>query len=307
MKLTYICSSGHSGSTLLDLLLGSHPSCCSLGEVSDLQRWLRENLTCTCGKQILGCAFWTSVCSELRSGQDAEEMAQCKGMRTRRVIPQQGGLKGRLSYNLLGVLLALGNQDLVRLGASVFQLHRTTREVVETNWRLFEAIQAKTGCEVIVDSSKAPMRMKLLYLQAPRAVKVIHLVRDGRGVTASYMRKGWKAEDAIKGWVRANRNIRRMLITVARNDKHLVRYEDLCENPRLELGRICAFVGLTFTEQMLGFRNVVHHNISGNRMRFGKSECIRSDEGWRKVLDAETLKLFDDVGAELNRRLGYDD
>ena len=32
-KYVFICSAGHSGSTLLDMLIGSHPECESLGEV----------------------------------------------------------------------------------------------------------------------------------------------------------------------------------------------------------------------------------------------------------------------------------
>ena len=62
--LVYIASLSHSGSTLLDLLLGIHPNMVGLGEISkvlDLDgKGAEENLhmACTCGKRAGECSFW---------------------------------------------------------------------------------------------------------------------------------------------------------------------------------------------------------------------------------------------------------
>jgi len=53
----FIASLGHSGSTLLDLMLGSHPRLVSLGEVhATIARAGEPQNPCTCGKPAEGCA-----------------------------------------------------------------------------------------------------------------------------------------------------------------------------------------------------------------------------------------------------------
>jgi len=66
IPLLYIGSSSHSGSTLLDLLLGSHPQIESVGEAKKIapvaQRWRAgERPLCTCRKPIGECNFWGDV------------------------------------------------------------------------------------------------------------------------------------------------------------------------------------------------------------------------------------------------------
>lgn len=58
--ILYIAGSAHSGSTLLDLLLSSHPEVVSVGELKMLRRG--PGIRCTCGADsILCCPFWIQV------------------------------------------------------------------------------------------------------------------------------------------------------------------------------------------------------------------------------------------------------
>jgi hypothetical protein len=57
----YIAGSAHSGSTLLDLMLGAHPNVTSVGELQYLKKYWHNNKFCTCGTPIRECKFWTSV------------------------------------------------------------------------------------------------------------------------------------------------------------------------------------------------------------------------------------------------------
>jgi len=66
LPLLYIAGSSHSGSTLLDLLLGSHPSIESVGEAKKIPavaaRILAgENPLCTCREPVVTCPFWRRV------------------------------------------------------------------------------------------------------------------------------------------------------------------------------------------------------------------------------------------------------
>jgi len=61
VQCLYICGAGHSGSTLLDMLLGSHSRIASLGEVINLPMDWATNNRCTCGAPVRDCALWSAV------------------------------------------------------------------------------------------------------------------------------------------------------------------------------------------------------------------------------------------------------
>ena len=52
IQLLYILGKGHSGSTLLDLLMGTHPQIWTLGEAQKFPIDLKKNNLCGCGKKI---------------------------------------------------------------------------------------------------------------------------------------------------------------------------------------------------------------------------------------------------------------
>lgn len=66
LPLLYIAGSSHSGSTLLDLLLGSHSAIESVGEAKKIPAVARhirtgENPLCTCQQPVVACPFWHKV------------------------------------------------------------------------------------------------------------------------------------------------------------------------------------------------------------------------------------------------------
>ena len=64
-KLVYIASMGHSGSTLLDLLIGAHSEVLSVGEVKGFATGQEE---CSCeAPTVWECRFWRSVGEAFRA------------------------------------------------------------------------------------------------------------------------------------------------------------------------------------------------------------------------------------------------
>ncbi len=62
--IVYILSRGHSGSTLLDMLLSSHDDVVSVGELKQIAR--QDNPWCTCkADRVRQCSFWQRVSAEL--------------------------------------------------------------------------------------------------------------------------------------------------------------------------------------------------------------------------------------------------
>ena len=58
-----VCSfaAGHSGSTLVSLMLGAHSHVFYAGEFHALPSWINEKKNCGCGRSILDCNFWQKV------------------------------------------------------------------------------------------------------------------------------------------------------------------------------------------------------------------------------------------------------
>jgi hypothetical protein len=83
-----------------------------------------------------------------------------------------------------------------------------------------------------------------------------------------------------------------------------VRYEDLSSDPERELRRICTFIGVAYTPEMLAFSDKSHHILNGNRMRFDSSG-ITPDLSWREKLSPRDISYFDTRAGRLNRELGY--
>lgn len=76
-RLIYVGTLGHSGTTLLDLLLNAHSRIASAGELKTLQDFLADpSRRCTCGATPLrACPFWAEVFARVEaSGYSPEQV-----------------------------------------------------------------------------------------------------------------------------------------------------------------------------------------------------------------------------------------
>jgi len=75
-QVVFIASCGHSGSTILEFLLTSDPSCIGIGEAFQLVDPRNQILNhvhryqCACGESIALCDFWGPVIENLKHQQD---------------------------------------------------------------------------------------------------------------------------------------------------------------------------------------------------------------------------------------------
>ena len=70
IKNVYICSAGHSGSTLLDMLIGSHSKIESLGEITHLPKNIALDTVCGCGIPVRKCSFWKKTLDQVEAKTD---------------------------------------------------------------------------------------------------------------------------------------------------------------------------------------------------------------------------------------------
>lgn len=309
-RYVYICSAGHSGSTLLDLLLGSHSRAASLGEITQLPKNISLDTLCTCGASIRMCRLWSVIIAQLSDELGADlfrtpyALEMGYGIASTVVDPKHQTraylIRRRMLLGLLYVELSLG-RSLHGLAG------RRMANAIDNNVRVYEAVRSHADVDVLVDSSKSYLKAVALYLRHPGRTRVLLLTRDGRGVMWSNIKRGEAGEGAVISWRNQySRGLPLLMRHVPQAHRMHVRYEDIARDPETTLKAICDFVGLDFEAQMLRFRSKTHHIVNGNRMRLSDSAEVQFDEEWRRRLGHRELEFFQRVAGDLNRQLGYE-
>lgn len=321
LRLAYILAASHSGSTLLAMLLGAHPEVCTAGELKLNALGDIENYLCSCREKVRECPFWNAISRDMAQRGHPFDIAHAgtdfqssPSRYVRRLVRPLH--RGRLLELLRDGALALSPRWRAALP-----------RIQATNTALAECILSRTGKRILVDSSKVGLRLKYLLRNPALDVRVIRLIRDGRGVALTYMdparfadardprlreggtggsREGERLSiaEAAREWRRSNEEAETILKTLDRSAWHEIRYEDLCAEPDRTLAELFAFIGADPARASRDFRSVEHH-IIGNGMRLDSTSEIRLDERWKTALTDKELRIFETVAGETNRRLGY--
>ena len=85
--------------------------------------------------------------------------------------------------------------------------------------------------------------------------KFIHIVRDPRDVTRSYVQMGWGGSVWVAAdvWLKLEKEWSDLVQTLPENQFITVKYEDLVEQPEVVLSEVCEFFGVTYNEDMLRY------------------------------------------------------
>jgi hypothetical protein len=310
--LVYVAGLGHSGSTLLDLLLGAHPAIISPGELERLSPLEARGVParpCACGAVVSECPYWRAVAEGIRGAPlgpgSKAAVAFWRDFPTDQLVPP--GLRAN-RFHLLKLLLILGHAGLLRVAGRLSPHVRRYLRSGENSWRIVDALAGQDpGTRFVVDTSKSPLRLKLLHLLRPGSIFAIHLVRDGRAVVHSdHRRSGTPVAQSARLWVRRHRDVGLLIRGLPQSRRAFLRYEDLCGDPERELRRLLAGLGLVFDPAMLAMKGL-GHGIEGSDVRFqaARRGAITLDERWRRELQPDDLAAFLRIAGPLNARLGY--
>lgn len=310
----FIASASRSGSTLLDLMLGSHPQGVSTGEVRRLQGFVLQDksllsldgedypLTCSCGKRVMECPFWREV--ERRFGASfADTIFKTK--------------QKRIWKSLVMAVYLAGGPGLIRMLARVWPPLRKEMKIGLNCVRLHKAVCSVAGASFVVDSSKSIYHYILLHSAAPYMMRLIVLVRDGRGVAYSMVRgsraRQWKQMSlppfvqASKQWVTTTRCILLLSRRTSSSDRMIIRYEDLCKDPEKLIYELMKKWRLPPCENAFQKTPRDRHIIGGSpSIRFeGSVSVIQADDSWKEALKPQDLAAFERIAGRFNRKLGY--
>jgi hypothetical protein len=297
-----VASSSYSGSTLLAMLLNGHPDVAAIGETSTARRETRmSTFQCSCGLLMDQCPFWADVAERMRrAGHPDFRLANFElGF-----DPARRTLGGRLLYGSLRLTLIERARDWF---AARLPAHRARMTAIGRRNRDFaRAILDVTGARVVVDTSKERMRARDLRHWLGMDLRVIHLVRDPRGVVYSSVRRGRDGGDARAAavrWAKVNAAILSATAALPRERRLVVRYEELCADPDAVLRRITRFLDLDPSRLRLPADSAGPQHVLGNRSRLIPVTEIRLDERWRTALSDEQLRRIGSVTRATERRI----
>lgn len=170
---------------------------------------------------------------------------------------------------------------------------------------LYQIISDVLDTEIVVDSSKNYLYGCEQVKRYPATTRALLILRDGRGVYYSHVKRGWPKNKALKAWKHFYQRAVPLVEQLPENNWITVRYEAIVTEPARELARICKFLELPFEPEMTGGLARTYHLANGNRFKYSDRRNLALDERWKTGLDEETMSFFQEHGAELNRVLGY--
>jgi hypothetical protein len=303
--VAYIGGSGRSGSTVLALLLGQLPGFVAAGGLSNLwERGLKENYLCGCGEHFRECPFWEQVGREAFGGWDALDANELVRLKFAVTKYRHGPwhLAPRLRPGFL--------EELV--------------DYSDYMARLYGAIKSVSGRRVVVDTSHDVVPALLLRRMPSVHGRILHLVRDSRGVafslskrvvraeattTPTYMSRYAPAQAGLE-WVVAN--LPYHLIRMGPLPRLRIHYESLVASPSTEIPRIVEFFGESLSPAELSIFEgdsieiAENHMVSGNPHRLGTSHVqVRLDDEWQRRMTPKDRMIVTLLTWPLGLAYGY--
>jgi len=281
-RVIFLAGLGRSGTTLLERALAQLSGVHGLGEVVHLwRRGIAADEPCGCGAPFSACSFWVEVGRRGFGGWDKVDLGRVDSARARadrlRRIPE--------------LALGRGRRDVRAAAAELARHHR----------RVYAAAAGLTGATAIVDSSKHPSLAYCLAGEPSLDVRVVHVVRDSRGVAYSWTKVVPRPE-APGTWMTRYTPSTSALLWSAHNASvsflrrlgtpvMLLRYETFLEAPAAALLAVARFAGLDLGPSELEFVSEDRitlrcgHTVAGNPMRFTSGTLgLRRDDEWHRLL-----------------------
>ena len=277
LQVLYILGGGHSGSTILSLILGTSAQVVNAGEIKfynehpnpDHPMWRYIENVCTCGKDAMACPFWQRVDSRLDGDLDIFHYSRF-------------------------------DEKLVTLIKILNPFYRTkTTQNANDDFKLLNAILEQSlvdnpSTKIVLDSSKSVARLMHLRAHAEIDVKVIFLIRDGRAYANSFRnayKKGftrWIAQWMIVNFL-SLRYLRKEKI-----DHYYLTYNSLCLESKKNLSALEKKFNIKIPDEYVKLiREKEYHVRAGNPSRkyLNNFTGLELEEKWRRELPKQYQRL----------------
>jgi len=300
-KIIFIISAGHSGSTLLDLLVGTLPNTISTGELTWLpwQVWRdgkKCNMTpkqdiCTCLKTFKECPVWGKVLQ--RISVETSQNILSDPLNYDISFLRNKNYTGKRSFKL-GILRRIFEYSIIKNKKFIFNsILRGQMSAMQNTLILYDSIAKTLKIPFIVDSSKDILRAYAIWKQRPSDIKVILLYKDAKSYAASG--RHWGAaepvEKHLKNWLSIYKNRFIPILKKMNTGTLIVKYDNLVKQPDKTRQIIAQFIGSPYTDGDWQIDTQNMHLVAGNPMRFQGKVDIKYDDRWRLELTKDEQML----------------
>ncbi len=307
IRVLFVAGTGRTGSTLVGNLLGSIDGSVSVGELRHIwNRGYGENWSCGCGKPFGQCTFWADVTARAFGGTNDLNLDVLRSSERE--------------------LLRLRNSWLwthwVNSAEYLYSMHGHYLEMTE---RLYRTIADVSQAEVIVDSSKTPSYGGLLNVLPAIDLSVLHLVRDPRATTYSWMNPKASPDRGLEGtmdhlgarksaflWAWWNDLAEKLWPEDGEVPSARLQYEEFAREPESSIRRILGVVAPELTGKHLDIQGPmatisISHSVSGNpdRMSHGPIK-IHHDQRWQADLARRDRAIVNLVAGSVMKHYGYE-
>ena len=274
-KLISILSTGHSGSTLLNLLIGTLPGVFPTGELkylpwqisrskNELGSFKKENL-CSCSKKFQQCVVWHKVIDSLSKQKNIDIINNPFDFKIS--ILNSGVFRKKLNFSekLLNKTISLAIKKKYNKIIDYLKPFYINEE--KNKWDLINII----------------LRSYLLYKYRPNDTFLIINNRKNLGYVTSQLLLDQSIEKSLKNKYKYFSKVDDILNNSKVNYLKL-NYENWVKEPELYRKKIAKFLGIEIHDNKISIDTRKNHLVAGNPIKYkGKIE-IRYDEKYKYIL-----------------------
>lgn len=312
-RVLFVGGLGRSGSTLVEKLLNELPATVSVGETVHLwERGVRDRERCGCGEGFDDCPRWQAVGDRAFGAWTEVDLHRMIDLRW----------EEDRSRRLPQILRAVRSG---RPSPAQREYLDGIRAVLLASAEVAAEERGVDRADVVVlDSSKHLSTAALLACDPALDLRILHLVRDPRGVAYSWLKTverpetdggimpRYSAKRTAGRWVTDNLGFDALAALGVPTLR--LRYEDVLADPEQRLLEIARFAGavrpdqtgLEFIDGNRAHLSTPMHSIAGNPLRFGGTDIeLRLDDAWRTELPSGDRRTVELITAPVLRRFGY--
>ncbi len=292
-KVAFIMGIGHSGSTLLDLILSSHPSAFSLGEFWYFAEKMEagEGICSLCKTH---CPFWNQKVS-LSLLQKYFKWSTNKNKLLFSAYSYFGSFRSNIYKHLFD---CSGAKLLVDSSKKIHWIRRQLRPF--WHWHSVQPF-------------------------------LIYVCRDGRAVVNSYLRKYPNDNIAVvaRNWAKRVLLMERYFESFSPEKRIKIAYEKLVTDPESAVRNLCRVLDVSYDPNMLRYWEHEHHPVNGNKgtyslvMKFRNKKREQKDQKidvglkpsfydhlglqieldlrWKQELSNDQLEIFESIAGNVNQ------
>lgn len=316
MKLIYVIAQAHTGSTLMDCILGTHPDFVSSGELRYLnwQLYRTQNQMpsvkaqdiCTCERNFRDCNYWSKVFRLIKEKSGADIVVEPSSFDTayfkQFAFQNRGGVVPTFNDKVKAYVF----RQWVELGFSYKRLlivEPKIKKWLDNNWLLYESMAKVANKPIVVDSSKHLLIALLLQQYRPKDVYILFIHRSIEGLVASAKRwsnkKGQKynINKVLKSKKTYENRVAKYKSNISGLQHMNTNYEDFVSQPASFLHQVVKWVGASKEYSQQANDNFyidpsLLHLVAGNPMRYKGKQLVKSDTRWKTELTDNEIQVI---------------